>query len=590
MPTLGFTDEGYYSIFTRYPGLGNITYKDISEESLAFLKRNGVSVEKATQRIGEAAYGRVEFDRYILDGLIQNGLISSGGGGVTSAEEPTKTIYLPEPLRGQFDLSFLESPDGWRLVIEVPKLPKEWLSSVSVVRGLNAEVEGQKIAATRLQPGSSPVLVPVEPTGEPYTVRLHGQWPSEASKWAANVSSLPAHKPVLFTSAEQGGERLPHGCSVQAGEAYFALIGPDVRDFKDSWPPPMEIPIFSLGQRKGWEAFTLRLPHPVSGEVLSWLSSIEYSLHGQRWSLGILSPPPLWIASSGEATFAPGQTIVVQASPPTVTTQFEPVEAVLEANQTTEPQVLGDASASICWQFRVEKPGDYCLRSQTRHQAHSLHFAVAQPQDVPTLETLLVHPTPLRFGLTIGSEQQLFEAFASDEDEKPVTPTVTLKPRDVNVLEWQIECPGSVSATWRYGATRANSDNVMAENFSPQFRHALSEALRTRTPFHLHLDAGAFGNLRIDFQFVIGLSKFTDATRSLSPILLRRARWLASAIPAVSARPDARQAVLDRRIREALSALPDEPSLRPLARLQSVPVILLPHLRALAAQISKLGS
>ena len=592
MPTLGFTDEGYYSIFTRYPGLGNVTYRNISKEALAYLERSGVSVERAARRTGDAAYGRVEFDRYILDALLQRSLVRGSGGGVAPSDESPQTIYEPEPSHGAFNLKLVESSEGWQLVIEVPKLPRAWLSSPSLLRGLSVEVEGQKIAAARLQLGSSPVLISAEPTGEPYTVRLHGQWPPawEASEWAANVSSLPAHKPVLFTSAEQGGERLPLGCSVQAGEAYFVLVGP-MRDFMSrTWPPPIEIPISSLGQRKEWEVFALRLPHPVSGEVLSWLSAIEYSLRGQRWSFGILSPPPLWIAPSGEMTFAPGQTLVVQASPPTVISEFEPVEALLEGDHAAGPQSLGDTLASACWQLRVEKPGDYCLRSQTPHQAHSLHFTVAPAKDVPIWETLSVYPSPLRVGLTIGGKQQYFEAFTPDHDEKPVAPTVTLKSRDVSVLEWQIECLGSVSATWRYGGTRGNSDNVDAENFVTQFRNALSEALRTRMPLHLHLDGNAFGYLRIDFQCAIGLSKFADATISLPPVLLRRARWLASAIPAASARPNARQALLDGRIREALSVLPDEPSLRSLARLQRVPVILLPHLRALATQISKIES
>jgi len=146
----------------------------------------------------------------------------------------------------------------------------------------------------------------------------------------------------------------------------------------------------------------------------------------------------------------------------------------------------------------------------------------------------------------------------------------------------QIDCAAPLEVTWTIQGTterRSLEPSEAGEFLTREIARALTE----RKAIVFDADAAGFG--RLSLRIAAEELRISEGRRTIAPMALYRARWLAATIAALR-RGDVREVGVDRETRTALADVAGHPGCGGLGNLMTVPVEVAPHVQALTGNLA----
>lgn len=284
------SDGGYY---TRIYIGAFVTYQ-ISPRALPLLTRYQVSV-------GDP------IPRSLLDRLREDGLATTGGGGI--AEEDLRQEQAVAPMGPRLSLRLDEG--SWSLEVSLPEIYPELLAGANEdlsvrLSSCGVRVDESRVFALRLWPGTGGAFLPVQPREQSYQVVTFGEWPSgwNLRRWSGETDGLAAEGDLF----DEDGDRLTLGAPVALGREHFlvARSGPrHVQAFPES------VVVDAIGESGGWSAYRLQLPDRWDIPLQHWLTKLGHAVTEEEYRLTLFSPPAVGFAATSTPVLEVGHTALV---------------------------------------------------------------------------------------------------------------------------------------------------------------------------------------------------------------------------------------------------------------------------------------
>lgn len=420
--------------------------------------------------------------RSLLDRLRQDGLATTGGGGI--AEEDLRQEQAVAPVGPKLSLRLDEG--SWSLDVSVPEIYPELLAGVSEdlsvrLGNCGVRVDDSRVVALRLWPGTGGAYLPVQPRERSYQVVTFGEWPAgwNLSRWSGETAGLAAEGDLF----DEDGDRLTPGAPVALGREHFLVAKSGSRHLQRF---PGSLAVDLLGESGGWSAYRLRLPDRWDIPLQHWLTRLGHAVTEEEYRLTLFSPPAIGFAATSTPVLEAGHTALVgiefvgKAHPSAaVELMTELDEGVLRLQRIASSEI----SRGLL-EVPIHRTGTYRIR--TIHcPSNVISFRATSKESTVTLR----QPPALvvRF---IGQKQtQAVEAFANSNPWE-----LRVNPNDVP----SVEIGHSPVATRVFLRSRGESRRFEFPDGLPSLRRALeSVALSERTDAELHVDAGSFGRLEV---------------------------------------------------------------------------------------------
>ncbi|MDW8213304.1 MAG: hypothetical protein RMJ55_07095 [Roseiflexaceae bacterium] len=145
----------------------------------------------------------------------------------------------------------------------------------------------------------------------------------------------------------------------------------------------------------------------------------------------------------------------------------------------------------------------------------------------------------------------------------------------------QVVSPGRVDLVIAAGRHPERLAGLVAEEAAEQIAAAVEDAIRRQHDLTIQIDGGPFGRLTL----TLPAAAAQTAPVALTPAMLRRARWLAAALPSLNSRIPV--VPLNSAARSALNTAAKRTGRRALANQRTMPAELLPSVWALARAIKR---
>jgi len=591
------SDGGYYTRDFVF-GVGPRTWQ-INEEGVKLLARYGIKKD-------------AEFSKSILTELIRRDLVHTGRSGIQVAgliasEEqisPARSSSANEVMK----LAFRSEGPVWTLSIFIPDLPANWVKKIpSINTFLTACLlrvdESLNVQPTQIWPGKGGFYLPVRIHEEPYTIGLLGPWPevAELSDWLLHVPGARSSG-MLFEGKEAGGILLNAGEAVIPGGSYVLLARADAHSILRM---PRGVSHHSLGRQDEWEARELHLPPVIDGEMSRWFALLGHPVERPLWHMTLVSPTPQDYTAERTPVLETGQEIIIALQPPTESSEEDermelsfrcneiifaklPINATCStAGDDNRSQIgeikTGKITTPIYVALPINSVGTYEILSKS---------GLVKPLKFNATERSPVHPdsfpqiAPLEVLVLTGSRERYFKAFAGDSKPYEVNTIADAQNRSIEV---EVHCLSPVDLEWSYSEFRRRRRGVSASDVMEHLQADLNESLLAKHLFMLHVDAGAFGDLRIhilpETDVQLNAGAYSHQIEALSANTFQRARWLAHTLCALASGRDDLYVPLTRRVQTALGKFDSVPECASLARLKRAPQSLISHVISLARAV-----
>ncbi|GAB4423681.1 MAG: hypothetical protein OHK0015_01500 [Chloroflexi bacterium OHK40] len=188
-------------------------------------------------------------------------------------------------------------------------------------------------------------------------------------------------------------------------------------------------------------------------------------------------------------------------------------------------------------------------------------------------------PAALTLEVTWGGNSASFKGLGGAQYELPRPANASTDAPYAEVL-----CPAPVTLMLRLGDCSVRQRELPADEAGPQIAETLREASHRNLALAIEIDAGPFGRLSL---IAPARAEALTISSPLSPTTLRRVRWLAAALP-VRSRIEA-SILLPASLQQALSHIARQVGCESLRGVRTLPVTLLPTLRAVARDILKMN-
>lgn len=547
MPKLRKYKDGHgYYVLGQVPGTASISTWQITPAGVARLRSAGYSGDD------------IFFSPKLLKELIDRGDATTGKSGVglplptlIVSHERASTIQPPA-----VSLIFVEEVRSWRLALQIARLPRSWIQEIedltTALSNWKIIVPGATpVPATRLYPGRGGALIPVRPQQGPYTISAEGTWPLEWNVRSWLVAPTGLEKDLTLFRGDSG-VRLPEGSLIEPGETYTLVVPFHLAADLRKSPPAVLLPE-SLGQVDQWRAWSIQIPVEVDEQILSWCKRAGFRVAEPRSKLNLVTPPSAY-THAGQAIITVDEELVLALTP-------------------QQRQEGGEVNFfTVCF----KQTGAFCINVENS-VATPIHVVVETPS------TLLqpLPPAPLTLRIHWGEHTFQFNAFRDTSGPHQLAhPTISKE----QALYVEVICDTPINLTLDLGDNRRQLERLSTDEAGSLITEMLQAASRRKVHLSAQIDGGVFGRLR----FVLpALSVMNDATISLPPETLRRARWLAVVLPALTrSAPTVPIPISTRHIFTRIAELPGCATLN---NLYVVPTTLLPVVRAIARVPSKIN-
>lgn len=537
-------DESGFYILGGLPGTGSIVTWQLTSEGVTYLRSRGYEGVGAT------------IPMKVLQELKERGHAYTHGSGVGRALPVTRLTRtdLPDGMVSRSSaaaLVLIERDGSWEMAILVAEIPRSWASAeaslVEALSGWHLGVPGgASVPATQLWPGRGGALIQVEPQMSSYSVEPTGRWPAgwDVVGWLADLPGLSLGG-TLFR--EEGGDRLPPGSAIEAGEAYVLVARADDQGRQEGCSPPPSLAPKPLGVRGGWGAWAVKLPHSADAEVRRWANLVGHHISQPRYRLALITPPLRYseeglpvIASDIEAVFALSPSVAVAGAE--VTTTFHTV------------QFSGAGSFRIAIDDTLMRPLDVVVERRA---------AVTEGR----------FPAALEVDIDLGGARVTLHALRDGVGPHMIELPARAPGEPLPVI---VRCATQIDVLSTLGATVERIDGLTDETASAYLASKLGDATRRAAHMCVQLDAWAFGRLRL--EFVVRSVPEVDSL-DLPPGVARRARWIAATLQGRGYGDDV--IPLSAWTRTGLRRLSTLRGCAGLRDLQRAPRSLLPHVNAI---------
>lgn len=534
--------DGHY-IKGALPGSGQISTLQVTPEALRRIK-------------AEIGQGEGEFSVALLRELLKEKLVYTKGL-FPPGNLPSFTVerdQRPVAPRSGAKLIFIESGHTWALAVHVSELPSAWTEAssdlVSDLAGWRITVAGScSVSAMQFYPGRGGAAIPVAPQREPYAISAEGTWPKAwpVTSWLVPPVGLGGGV-ALFRG--DSGERVRTGYPLELGDAYTLIVPDRLTTGPNRLLPPPQLSPEHLGRVSQWHAWSIEVPERPDEQVRSWFARAGLRLAEARFRLSLITPPRGY-SEEGQAIITAGEEVVLALAP------LQP-QAGLETSFYTA---------------RIEQTGP-CVLTVEDMATTPLRLLVKPNTD----SIRQVMPATLRLNVTWGNTIAFLQGLGAAQQHellRPVSASAEAPSADV-------VCPAPVTLIVQLGDCPAQWRELPADEAGPQLADALREAGRRNLPLAIQIEAGAFGRLSLR---VPAHAETLTPIPTLSPAALRRARWLAAALPALS-RAEA-VVLIPTSLRDALDRIAAQPGCHALRDVKFLPLSLLPHLRVLTSLLER---
>lgn len=531
MPTLNKykNNNGYY-ILSAVPGVSPFTLQ-VTQEGVRYLHQHMQGQTGA-------------FDGELLEYLRDQGLVYTKGLYPLRhipALSVNAAYQRVMPAAGQ--LFFVEGDVSWIVEVRINEIPKEWVRQVenltAALTTWKIRLDKTTIPATRLWPGRGGVNIAVHPQRGSYKLIAGGQRPQawNIETWLQDIAGLGI-EPITFRA--ESGERIPHGSVLTVGESYYV-----VAHESSLHTLPNLIEAEDLGRSGTWRAWRIRLPATFSAELEDWCRSIRYYLTNPRCKLTLTTPPVCY--TRGLPCVVAGDEIVLALQ-------------LLQADASSAPVAF--------YKLKCSEPGTLRVAAEEA-SAGALFLEVVQRQK----QEALTYPPALSLKLVWGEQTWELQAYRDETISQRLQPPRTSLG---TALAVDISCAVPLNLQWRSEAAFQRREQIAAAEAQELILQVLRTASQSAKPIEVIIDGRTYGRLCLEFSVP---AKAPSATPSLSPIVERRARWLA----AVLGRPRSHTTMqpASPQMRELLMHLAQLPGCAALSHVQAVPSDIIPHLYAL---------
>lgn len=512
----------------------------------------GVSIIRSRGYQGE----EVEFPQALLRQLIDRGEAYTGRSGLTLSPPLLKIAHERAPLirSRAVSLLFAERDVGWEFVLQISEIPTAWVEGVadivSALSGWQIVVSGAPpIPAMRLYPGRGGARISVAPQREPYAISAEGALPKEWSvtSWLIPPAGLGGGI-ALFRG--DTGERLWTDTPLEPGESYTLVVPEHLTAGPKRLLPPPQLSPEHLGRVSQWHAWSIEVPKQLDEQVRSWCVRAGLQLAEPRFRLSLVTPPRGY-SEVGQAIITAGEEVVLALAP------LQPQEGLKTSFYTARVEQIGALTLSIediaVTPLRLlVVPGADSIQQVT---PAALTLDVAWGGNIVSFKGL-------------GGAQHTLQRPTNASAEAPYA---------------EVRCPAPVALMLRLGERSVRQQELSADDAGPQIAKALHEAGRCGLALTIEIDAGSFGRLSL----IAPARTEALTTTTLSPTTLRRARWLAAALPAISRSENS--IPVPASLQQALNRIARQAGCESLREVRAIPASLLPALRAVARDILKLN-
>jgi hypothetical protein len=567
MPTLKRAEDGHWFIRAFVFAAGHLGTWQVAEEGLEWLHRRG--------------YEEGEIPTELFNELCERNWAYTGGSGFG---DQVSVEFLPaKGAEKQLKIGITATVDGWILEVLIPELPAEIFAEL-LQKGKRSELgkcslrmegERESLPISRLWPGKGGARWPVDPKQGSYRLTLMGGWPSISSvQYLTNpIDGLDPAGTLLFGSSKLG-VRLPRGMSLPPDDSYYLVLG---KKQSEHLRIPAGITSRAIGSNSGWHAWEVQLDSHADETAKRWFARFGATIDEPKLQLHIVSPPPKAILVTGLPLFEAGEQMVLAAEGTTSKVQLDQFGVVVLREGVREHEVRSLRNArpgeSVYWSFAAARPGTYQVRA-LKGRVTPLTFAVRPRVEAEKAESQNLLPR----ALSVKVGEHSYRAFGGQPTEERIDVWV----RKSEMPTVQIDCAAPLEVTWTIQGTteRRSLESAEAGEF---LTREIARALTERKAIVFDADAAGFG--RLSLRIAAEELRISEGLRTIAPMALYRARWLAGTIAALR-RGDVREVGVDRETRAALADLAGHPGCGGLGNLTTVPVEVAPHVRALTGNLA----
>lgn len=543
MPMLRQRKDGDFYIRAWLPGASSVATWQLTRRGLAILRRHGCSAD------GDF------FSHGLLQQLIRQGHAFTYGSGLTQAPDQPEAFITRDTASSNRQLHtstlvFNRHETGWRLALRIDDIPRRWCDTVddlvAALSGWCIVVDGaHSVPAMRLYPGRGGAVVDVPPKTGAYTITPQGNWPQQ---WDWDVRRRFIETPGLATITvfdADTGERRRFDDPLEPGERYLLAVHRNRLA-----PPPDDLHPVDLGIVDQWRAWDIQVPETPSDRIERWCKRAGLRLAERRFRLTLVTPPYAY-TDDGR---------------PAVIRDEELICALTPLGRTSSTELSFYA-------LRCTEIGSFRIAVDDLPAA-PLRVEVQDRQALPWPQL----PEPLMVAIDWGDCTQSFQALNGAGEPQRLTPPSRSPSWRSRV---QVVAPGSVDLVTTIGDCTERYAGLEVEESAACLTAALEDAIRQHHELTIQIDGGPFGRLTLALPAVA----VQIAPVTLPQATLRRARWLAAALPSLHGR--APIVPLNGAARSALNTAAERTGRRLLANQRTMPAELLPAVWALTRAIQR---